>query len=73
MCGTCSNRKYLLPYQSSKPLRVCISCYDALSASHGEERPGDLPPGASSGQPAPVPRHSDYEVHIRVHALYVIV
>lgn len=63
VCGTCSNRKFLLPYQSSKPLRVCISCYDALSAGQGDGRPADVPPGsgASAGQPAPVPRHSDYE------------
>ncbi|KAL1431573.1 hypothetical protein MTO96_014088 [Rhipicephalus appendiculatus] len=31
VCGPCSNRKFLLPAQSSKPLRVCLTCYDALS------------------------------------------
>ncbi|XP_024083397.1 pleckstrin homology domain-containing family F member 2 [Cimex lectularius] len=31
VCGPCSNKKFLLPSQSSKPLRVCLQCYDALS------------------------------------------
>ena len=31
VCGACSSRKYLLPSQSSKPLRVCDSCYEALT------------------------------------------
>lgn len=31
VCGPCSNKKFLLPYQSSKPLRVCLTCYDVLS------------------------------------------
>ncbi|XP_065290098.1 pleckstrin homology domain-containing family F member 2-like isoform X2 [Dermacentor albipictus] len=31
VCGPCSNRKFLLPAQSTKPLRVCLTCYDALS------------------------------------------
>ncbi len=32
VCGPCSNKRWLLPEQSSKPLRVCLSCYDKLSA-----------------------------------------
>lgn len=36
VCGACSNRKFLLPYQAERPLRVCISCYDALSAAQAE-------------------------------------
>lgn len=31
VCGTCSSRKYQLPSQSSKPLRVCDTCYDTLT------------------------------------------
>ena len=31
VCGACSSRKYLLPSQSSKPLRVCDSCYETLT------------------------------------------
>ena len=36
VCGACSNRRFLLPYQAMKPLRVCISCYDALTTSQAE-------------------------------------
>lgn len=31
VCNPCSSKKFLLPAQSSKPLRVCLSCYDTLS------------------------------------------
>lgn len=30
-CNTCSSKRFLLPAQSSKPLRVCASCYDELA------------------------------------------
>jgi hypothetical protein len=30
VCGPCSLKKFLLPTQSSKPLRVCDHCYDSL-------------------------------------------
>eukprot|EP00092_Neocalanus_flemingeri_P066710 GFUD01081306.1.p1 GENE.GFUD01081306.1~~GFUD01081306.1.p1 ORF type:complete len:264 (+),score=92.60 GFUD01081306.1:106-897(+) len=30
-CNTCSSKRFLLPAQSSKPLRVCMSCYDELA------------------------------------------
>jgi len=33
VCNTCSARRFLLPAQSSKPLRVCNSCFDELSKS----------------------------------------
>ena len=33
VCGSCSNKRWLLPEQSSKPLRVCLSCFDKLSAA----------------------------------------
>lgn len=32
VCGSCSSKKYLLPAQSKKPLRVCDSCFQTLSA-----------------------------------------
>ncbi|XP_053948647.1 pleckstrin homology domain-containing family F member 1 homolog [Anastrepha ludens] len=31
VCGPCSSKKFLLPQQSSKPVRVCTACYDRLS------------------------------------------
>ncbi|MEE6509228.1 hypothetical protein FKM82_025039 [Ascaphus truei] len=31
ICGPCSEKKFLLPSQSSKPVRVCDFCYDVLS------------------------------------------
>lgn len=31
VCGPCSNKRFLLPNQSLKPLRVCLQCYDKLS------------------------------------------
>ncbi|XP_057691001.1 pleckstrin homology domain-containing family F member 2 isoform X2 [Corythoichthys intestinalis] len=30
VCGPCSDKKYLLPSQSSKPVRVCHFCYGQL-------------------------------------------
>jgi len=31
VCNDCSNKRFLLPEQSKKPLRVCLQCYDELS------------------------------------------
>ncbi|XP_078396933.1 pleckstrin homology domain-containing family F member 2 isoform X1 [Cetorhinus maximus] len=31
VCGPCSDKRFLLPSQSSKPVRVCSFCYDLLS------------------------------------------
>uniref|UniRef100_A0A1A9ULM8 FYVE-type domain-containing protein n=1 Tax=Glossina austeni TaxID=7395 RepID=A0A1A9ULM8_GLOAU len=31
VCGPCSAKKFLLPQQSSKPVRVCSTCYERLS------------------------------------------
>ncbi|XP_056639047.1 pleckstrin homology domain-containing family F member 2 isoform X2 [Diorhabda carinulata] len=31
VCGPCSNKRYMLPSQSSKPLRVCLHCFDLLT------------------------------------------
>lgn len=33
VCNPCSNKKVILASQSSKPLRVCLHCYDELSTS----------------------------------------
>lgn len=37
VCGPCSSKKFLLPQQSSKALRVCLDCYDSLSQSKTEK------------------------------------
>ncbi|CAI8054513.1 Pleckstrin homology domain-containing family F member 2, partial [Geodia barretti] len=44
VCGACSNRKFLLSYQAERPLRVCISCYDALTAQQAEADRSSPPP-----------------------------
>ncbi|GFS31758.1 pleckstrin homology domain-containing family F member 2 [Trichonephila inaurata madagascariensis] len=41
VCNPCSSKKFLLPAQSSKPLRVCLSCYDTLTKARANR--GDLP------------------------------
>lgn len=33
VCGPCSSKKFLLPNQSSKPLRVCTRCYETLAVA----------------------------------------
>lgn len=40
VCGPCSNKRYLLPNQSSKPLRVCLNCYDELSLQKAQQISG---------------------------------
>lgn len=37
VCGPCSSKKFLLPQQSTKPVRVCLDCYDSLSQSKNEQ------------------------------------
>ncbi|XP_043237331.1 pleckstrin homology domain-containing family F member 2-like isoform X4 [Amphibalanus amphitrite] len=37
VCGPCSNKKWILPSQSSKPLRVCLTCYDELSRAKADD------------------------------------
>lgn len=37
VCGPCSSKKFLLPQQSSKPQRVCTSCYERLSNAVKQE------------------------------------
>ncbi|XP_063241107.1 pleckstrin homology domain-containing family F member 2 [Bacillus rossius redtenbacheri] len=36
VCGPCSSKRFLLPSQSSKPLRVCLNCYDTLSRAKAQ-------------------------------------
>jgi hypothetical protein len=35
-CGSCTNKRWLLPEQSSKPLRVCLTCNDKLASKARE-------------------------------------
>jgi len=35
ICANCSSKKFLLPSQSSKPLRVCDGCYAILTTTSG--------------------------------------
>ncbi|XP_046860101.1 pleckstrin homology domain-containing family F member 2-like [Xenia sp. Carnegie-2017] len=54
VCGDCSTKRFLLPQQSSKPLRVCDKCYseltnevnsrDIVKSSNKEKRPTRPPP-----------------------------
>ncbi|XP_013784091.1 pleckstrin homology domain-containing family F member 2-like isoform X2 [Limulus polyphemus] len=44
VCGPCSNKKFLIPSQSDKPLRVCLACYDTLSKSAATVGSADLSP-----------------------------
>ncbi|CAK9300931.1 unnamed protein product [Gordionus sp. m RMFG-2023] len=37
VCNMCANKKFLLPHQSSHPLRVCLTCYDRLSKTIDRE------------------------------------
>lgn len=37
VCGPCSSKKFLLPQQSTKPVRVCLNCYDSLSHTKTEQ------------------------------------
>jgi len=36
VCGPCSPKKFLLP-SSTKPQRVCLDCYDALSSINNQQ------------------------------------
>ncbi|XP_018496754.1 pleckstrin homology domain-containing family F member 2 [Galendromus occidentalis] len=48
VCANCSQHKFMLPAQSSKPVRVCDCCYSSLSMGKGEV---DLSTGDTSDQP----------------------
>ncbi|XP_069668804.1 pleckstrin homology domain-containing family F member 1 homolog isoform X4 [Periplaneta americana] len=51
VCGPCSNKRFLLPSQSSKPLRVCLNCYDTLSRARVQQN--------NMGNPADNSLHKD--------------
>ena len=47
VCGACSTKRFLLPQQSSKPLRICDKCYSQLT---NEEKSRDIAkPAPESG------------------------
>ena len=35
VCGPCSSQRWLLAEQASKPLRVCLNCYEKLKQGSG--------------------------------------
>ncbi len=45
VCGGCSTKKFLLPSQSSKPLRVCDNCFAQLNGRNDAQ-----PPTTSQGK-----------------------
>lgn len=54
VCGGCSSKRWLLRGQSSKPLRVCLQCYDELTRERSRDADPAAPPvkaaeGAGSG------------------------
>ncbi|KAH8420305.1 hypothetical protein KR009_009010 [Drosophila setifemur] len=53
VCAGCSNKKFLLAQQSTKPLRVCDACYDRLkhvpSHNAGEDAAHAAAVGAGAG------------------------
>lgn len=69
VCGVCSNRKFLIPYQAERPLRVCISCFDALTAAQAEaERYVSCRMSYTCRSPYILslpPSHSDLDHHLR--------
>ncbi|XP_060074017.1 pleckstrin homology domain-containing family F member 2-like isoform X1 [Ylistrum balloti] len=53
VCGPCSNQKWLLPQQSSKPIRICLTCYKELSSAKSYNAGSTLATGGtddSSGE-----------------------
>jgi hypothetical protein len=45
VCAGCSNKRFLLPYQSDKPVRVCITCFEVLSNSLTDKERSSLMQG----------------------------
>lgn len=50
VCGPCSSKKFLLPQQSSKPVRVCLKCFDNLSKAKVQEEQIKESPSSTLGQ-----------------------
>lgn len=40
VCNDCSSKRWLLPQQSSKPLRVCLTCFEQLSNARNQPGAG---------------------------------
>jgi len=55
VCGNCSTKKFKLPAQSNKPLRVCDRCYENLSGM------ANASVVSSDGQPANKPAPCDLD------------
>ncbi|CAB4011683.1 pleckstrin homology domain-containing family F member 2 [Paramuricea clavata] len=64
VCGACSTRRFLLPQQSSKPIRVCDKCYSQLTneensrdiakpSSGSVKKPGRPPPPQTKTEEKP--------------------
>lgn len=53
VCGSCSSKKFLLPHQSTKPLRVCLACYEHLSKTPKTEKSSSMGGGSIGGVGAP--------------------
>ncbi|XP_055680153.1 pleckstrin homology domain-containing family F member 1 homolog isoform X2 [Lutzomyia longipalpis] len=53
VCGPCSSKKFLLAHQSSKPVRVCLDCYDSLSNAKTEQRKNTVVAPNSATNSAP--------------------
>jgi len=49
-CNPCSSKRILLPAQSSKPLRVCNTCYDEQATQSDQSLGKDLKATDSSGE-----------------------
>jgi len=52
-CNSCSKNKFLLPSQSSKPLRVCDSCFDTLCRGRTSSNTFDESAVATSNETIP--------------------
>ena len=50
VCASCSSQKFLMPAQSSKPLRVCDPCYATLSKTETTAVGGPLPSSIVEGK-----------------------
>lgn len=40
VCNDCSSKRWMLPQQSSKPLRVCLTCFEKLSSARTQSVSG---------------------------------
>ncbi|XP_051884459.1 pleckstrin homology domain-containing family F member 1 [Pristis pectinata] len=54
VCHSCSKHKFLMPQQSSKPLRVCTLCYHQLVEEKNKESPSETKADKTTGQKAMV-------------------